>query len=235
MTPQTSKPSRPLPTWIIRLGTALVTVHFLALGMLVLAAPSGTWPTRFGESMSPGPMFAEKITSVVKPIYLDPLRLTNNYHFAGNRSLVSAVYFEARLKDAQGSVIKTIRFPGDSGSFWRRQRYKVLAMGLGSDIPVQPPGGEVIPAPGQQMEKRIIWDISDPKMWKLSEVPEHLVPKDHPVMRPSEWSLLLARAYALFLAGTGGGIGRDYAAIARTRCCRRTCTCHHRRQAHWTN
>ena len=196
MTPSSPKP---LPVGLARLGAALITLHFLAIGVVVLAAPSGTWPTRFGESMSPGPKFAEALNNnIVAPAYAGPLRLNSNYHFASNRSLISAVYFEARLKDSEGTVTKTVKFPGDSGNFWRRHRYKLFALGLGSDIPVQPPGGEVIPAPGKQMEKMIIWDITDPKMWRLKEVPEHLVPKDRPVMRPSEWSLLLAHSYARY-------------------------------------
>ncbi|HWY86380.1 MAG TPA: hypothetical protein VNX28_06635, partial [Gemmataceae bacterium] len=71
--------------------------------------------------------------------------------------------------------------------------------GLGNDQPVQVGRSEVIPAPGEKMPTVTIWDNSDPKFWKLRDVPEHLVPKDRPVTQPSEWSLLLARSYQRYI------------------------------------
>jgi hypothetical protein len=194
-------PPRQLPPWAVPVGSAFIIFHFLAVGSVVLAASSGPWATntRFGDSPALGPAFAGKINDLVRPIYLEPLRLTHDYHFASNRLLISSVYFEARLKNAQGNEIKTLKFPGNANNFWQAHRYKQLALGLGDDQPVQPPRGEQIAAPGKKVEQVIIWDNSDPKLWKLSEVPEHLVSKDRPVMRPSDWSLLLARAYQRYL------------------------------------
>jgi hypothetical protein len=198
MTPQPRQSPKELPVWAIRLGSLVVGLHFLAIGTLVLSAESGPWATRFGDSPALGPSFARKINDACA-FYLEPLRLTDN-HAAGNRLLASAVFFEARLKDAQGVVFDTVQFPGGGGNFWLRHRYKLLALGLGSDIPVQAPRGEVIAGPGKKMPTMTYWDNSDPKLWKLKTEDEHLVPKDRPVFRPSEWSLLLARSYQRYLS-----------------------------------
>jgi hypothetical protein len=47
---------------------------------------------------------------------------------------------------------------------------------------------------------------------RLNRVPEHLVPRNRPVYRPTEWSLVLARSYARFLCRTNGAA---YAEIIR--------------------
>src|SRR5438132_14179943 len=98
MSIQLTHAPRPLPTGLIRVGSLALFLHFLAVGVLVLSAASGPWPTRFGESLALGPTFAGKMNNFFTPYYLEPLRLTHNYHFSGNRVLVSAVYFEVRLK-----------------------------------------------------------------------------------------------------------------------------------------
>jgi hypothetical protein len=195
---QQARLPKALPAWALRVGSLVIGVHFLAVGTLILSGASGPWPTRFGESPALGPVFAGKFNEYLSPYYLEPLRLTNN-HSPGNRLLASAVYFVAQLKDANGVVVQTLKLPGDTGNPWLRHRYNLLALGLGSDIPVQAPRGEVIPAPGDKMPKMTYWDSSDPKLWKLKTVDEHLVPKDRPVMRPSEYSLLLARSYQRYL------------------------------------
>jgi hypothetical protein len=212
MSQESIQAPRPLPGWVIGLGSVVIGLHFLAVVTLVLSAASGPWAVRdqedrIVESSGLGPKFAEVINDLLAPAYLVPLRLTQTYHYApdripkvtswdgGNHFQASAVYFEARLKNAQGAVIQTLKFPGDAGNFWLRHRYKLLALGLGSDQGVQVGRSEVIPAPGEKMPTVTIWDNSDPKLLKLRELPEHLVPKDRPVTQPSEWSLLLARAY----------------------------------------
>jgi len=207
--------SKELPIWAVRVGSLLIGVHFLAVGTLVLAAANGPWAVRFDdrvmESTASGPKFAEVINDVFAPTYLEPLRLTHNYQYtpdrplkvstwdAGNRLLISSVYFEALLKDAKGVLIRTIKFPGDTGNFWVRHRYKLLALGLGNDQPVQVSRAEVVQAPGKKMGKVAFWDASDQKLWKLTTEDEHMVPKDRPILQPSEWSLLLARAYQRYL------------------------------------
>jgi hypothetical protein len=197
---------RPLPRVFIWVASALVSLHFLAILMLVLAAQSGPWPTpdpvfdATGSRESPveGPYFATLITNVTMPCYLQPLRMTHNYHFQSNRLNLSHVYFEARLKDDQGKVT-TLTFPDQTQNPWMRHRQSLLAQALGDDMPVQVPRGEFIPAPGQKMPMLTIWDGAPKTVLKLREVPQHLVAKDRPVFRPSEWSLLLARSYARYL------------------------------------
>jgi hypothetical protein len=193
-----------LPAAVIWGGSLVLGVHFLALLMLVLSAQSGPWLMRFGDSLAEGPIFAARVNNVLTPYYLYPLRMTHNYHFLSNRLNLSEVYFEARLKDDKGTVT-TLKFPENTGNPWMRHRQKLLALGLGDDMPVLPPRGEVIPAPGQKMRTLTIWDFAKgPDTLVLREVPEHLVPKDRPVFRPSEWTLLLAHAYARYLCREHG-------------------------------
>jgi hypothetical protein len=176
-----------------------IGAHFLGLLMLVLAAQSGPWAMRFGESPAEGPLFAAKINNVVTPAYFQPLRMTHNYHFASDRVTPSQVYFEARLKDAAGNVT-TLKFPDPDANPWVRHRETLLALGLGDDMPVQTARSEVIPAPGQKMRTRTIWEpVKGSEALVLRELPEHLIPKDRPVFSPSDWTLLLARGYARHL------------------------------------
>jgi hypothetical protein len=215
MAQQQTRSAKELPAWAIWLGSLVIGVHFLAVGTLVLSAANGPWAVRLDErvmeSTASGPKFAETLSDVFTPWYLEPLRLTHNYHYtpermpkvqtwdAGNRLLISSVYFEARLKDARGTLLRTIKFPGDTSNVWLRHRYKLLALGLGNDQPVQVNRAEVIPGPGKKMGKVTFWDSSDQNLWKLTSEDEHLVPKDRPVMQPSEWSLLLAHSYQRYL------------------------------------
>ena len=63
----------------------------------MLAAQSGPWlvpPPFNGASMAEGPQFARSITqNVTSRLYLEPLHLTHNYHFAGDWPSEYAVYF----------------------------------------------------------------------------------------------------------------------------------------------
>jgi len=206
MSQQRAIAPRPLPPALIWVGSLAIVLHLFAVLMLVLAAQSGPWATRFGDSPAEGPMFAGKINNVLTPWYLQPLRMTANYHFLSNRLSVSEVFFEARLKDDKGNVT-TLQFPDPTGNPWVRHRQSLLAGGLGDDIPVQAPRGEVIPAPGQQMQTYTIWEpVKGEDTLKLREVPEHLVPKDRPVFRPSPWTLLLAHSYARYLCREHGAV-----------------------------
>jgi len=189
---------------LIWVGSAAIVFHLAAVLFLVLAAQSGPWATPFGESPALGPLFATKINDTVTPWYLQPLRMTHNYHFMSNRLNNPEVYFEARLKDDQGKVT-TLKFPDATLNPWLRHRQSLLALSLEEDIRVQPPRGEVIPAPGKQMKTLTIWEpVQGETNLRLQEKPEHLVAKDRPVFRPSEWSLLLARSYARHLCREHG-------------------------------
>jgi len=208
MSQQRAITPRPLPPALVWAGSAVIVFHFFAILMLVLAAQSGPWATvHFGDSPAEGPMFAAKVNNALAPWYLQPLRMTHNYHFMSNRCTMPEVFFEARIKDDKGNVI-TRRFPDPDANWWIRHRQGLLAMGLGDDIPVQTPRSEVIPAPGQKMPTLMIWTpVQGENHLRLQPVEQHLVPKDRPVFRPSPWTLLLAHTYARYL-------GREYGAAS---------------------
>jgi hypothetical protein len=199
-----------LPPWLTALGSAAVAFHLAAVALLALAAPSGPWPTAFGASTTAGPQFARSVSAVTTPYYLGPLKLTHNYHFAGNRPAATAVYVEARLKDAEGRPVRTVRLPDEGANFWVRHREALLAQWLTDDQPVQPRMGEAIPAPNQAVPTVSIWDGGGPgRALSLRAVPEHLVPRERPVYRPSDWSLLLARSYARHLCRRHGAASAE--------------------------
>jgi hypothetical protein len=199
MTQDRPNPPRELPRWAVALGSIVIGLHLLAVGMLVLSTSSGPWPTRFGESMADGPYFAIKLNRLFFSAYLEPLRLTHTYHYASDRPLVSAVWFEGKLKNANGDVFKTVKIPEESANFSVRHRQHLIAMFLGNDQPVQAPRAESISAPGQKMRQVSIWEGGEANTLRLIQKEEHLVPKDRPVMRPTDWSLILARSYQRYL------------------------------------
>ena len=71
-------------------------------------------------------------------------------------------------------------------------------------MPVQPPPGEAIPPPHQQAPSVEIWEPGPDRVLRLRSVAEHLVPRDRSVLRASEWSKLLARAYGRYLCRVHG-------------------------------
>lgn len=186
---------RPLPRGLALVLSGVLAAHLLAVGLLVLAAPSGPWPTPFGQSLAVGPPFAQSASEVVGQRYLRPLKMTHNYHLTHNRTGQPGAFFEVQFADDSGAVIRTLRFPDPQANFWVRHRQSVLARMLADDVPVQPGMAEAIPAPNQQARTVTIWDGGDNQALQLKTIPEHLIPRDRPVFRPSEWSLLLARSY----------------------------------------
>ncbi len=201
MTAALPRPSRPLPLWMTGAGSLLAVGHLLALGLLALSAESGPWMMSNGvPSTALGPEFATRITAnVTVPCYLQPLRMTHNYHFESNKPITLGIYFEVRLKDADGTVFRTLKFPEDKANFWVRHRQNILAFGLGNDQPLQRRGTEVIPAKGAKMPTAEYWDKSDVENWRLKQVEEHLLPRDQTYERPSEEAKKLAQAYMRYL------------------------------------
>jgi hypothetical protein len=195
----------PLPSWLIGAGSVIVAGHLLALGVSVLAAPSGPWPTPYGRDMAEPPAFAGRTAdNLVRPIYLRPLKLTHNYHFATNEGELPGVYFTVQLKGASGETLATLKFPEDGANPWVRHRESLLARSLAGDQPVQPPPGEAIPAPGQHVRMVQIWESSPDQSLRLGSVAEHLIPRNRPVSRPSDVALVLARSYARYLCRQHG-------------------------------
>ncbi|MCC6421814.1 MAG: hypothetical protein IT429_26655 [Gemmataceae bacterium] len=200
MSPPASGAPRPLPTWLVVAGSAAIVFHLGTVATRALSAQSGMWfVPNFGPSMAEPPTFAKVIDEVTNRNYLYPLKMTHDYHFPSNRPALPGIEFEARFKDRDGKLV-TLKFPDAKANPWVRHRQHVLAAALGNDIPVQPPQGEVIAAPGQEVRQVQIWDIGPEGALQLKTVPEHLVPRNRPVARPNEWALLLARAYARYLA-----------------------------------
>jgi hypothetical protein len=197
------------------LASLFVIFHLLTIVILVLSAPSGPWPTPFGPSPALGPPFAGTIANVTTRYYLEPLQMTHNYHFTGNHPDQGDIAFEVGLKDADGRLMETVRFPSPRANSWVRQRQVALAQNLGDDEPVQTPRGDMLPAPGQKMPMMKIWDMAGPNKLVVREVPIHLIAKDRPVSRPREWSLLLARSYMRHLCRQYGAASAELKRISR--------------------
>jgi hypothetical protein len=187
-------PQKPLPRWLVVTASLVVAWHVGAVLLLVLASPSGPWPTPYGSSTAVGPVFALRAGDTVTRHYLTPLKMTHNYHFLRNRPGMPSVWFEVRLRDAEGNLIRTVRFPDPDAAFPVRHRQSVLAHNLADDQPVQARPGEVIPAPNQSARTVEMLDRVGDGVLALRSVPEHLVPRDRPVFRPSDWSMILARS-----------------------------------------
>jgi hypothetical protein len=199
-----SGPACDLPPWLVWLGSAAVAAHLFALIVLVLAAPSGPWPTAFGASTAVAPPFAQSLSEISTRHYLAPLKMTHNYHFTTNRPAAPEVYLEVRLKDEAGNLLTTVRVPDEGANFWARHRQLLLAQALGDDQPVEARPGETIPAPNQQVRTVEFWKPGGDRVLRLTREPEHLIPRDRPVSRPSEWSLVLARSYVRHLCRAHG-------------------------------
>ncbi|HEV3445291.1 MAG TPA: hypothetical protein VG099_11650 [Gemmataceae bacterium] len=199
----------PVPRWLAVLASLAILAHLLVIGARVLDADSGPWVTSMGNSPATGPQFAREIDQVTNFSYLRPLRMGHNYHFQSNRPEQTDVYFEAELKDASGHVLKKLRFPEQSANLWLRHRQLLLARGLAEDMPVQPPQGEEVGAPKAGAPSAEIWEFGPGKVLRLQTIPEHLIPRDHPVFRPSEWSRLLARSYARYLCRMHGAASAE--------------------------
>jgi hypothetical protein len=183
----------------------VIAAHLLAVVTGVLAAPSGPWPSPTeGASMAPPPQFAFRVSDKLTFPYLRILKLTHNYHFPSNRPAHPGVCFEVRLKDEAGKEVATVQIPDAAANRWVRHRQVLLAQGLGEDQPVLPPPGELIAAPGREVPKAQYWEPVGLGRLRLRSVDVNQVPRDRPVMGPSDWSLLLARSYTRYLCRTHG-------------------------------
>jgi hypothetical protein len=193
-----------LPRWLIVAGSVAIAVHLLALGALVLAAPSGPWwvPPPVGVTDALPPTFAAAVNDVTAPNYLHHVKLTHNYHFNSNRAALPGVELEARLKFKDGSV-KTLKFPDKDANPWVRHRQSLLVRVLAADRPVMldPTKGVALVRDAVKKPTIQYWDLTpgDPTLRIKTEAEDRIPRRPGEVFRPSEWSLLLAHAYARYL------------------------------------
>lgn len=198
-----------IPRWLVFPASLALAFHFGAVICGALAAPSGPWPSMDGppEPFSP-PQFAFSLAELTRP-YLKLVKMTHNYHFVTNRPGIPGASFEVRLKDAEGQELTTVQIPEPGANRWVRHRQALLAQGLADDQPIMPPPGEVIAPPLRAVPTVPIWEPADKGKLVIRTVPEHLIPRDRPVFRPSEGSLLLARAYGRYLCRTHGAASAE--------------------------
>jgi hypothetical protein len=191
--------ARPLPAWLLAVGSLVLLFHFFAIVILVLAAPSGPWPTGMGVNMAQPPTFAQSAEAYTSPYYLWFLKMYSTYHFQSNRPAYPGVYFEVVLKNDAGKVIKTVKFPEDDANFWVKHRQVLLARNLADDQPVEPTPGEKIAAPNRHVNMVPIWLMKPGDSGvSIQSVEEHKI-RDYvergPVFRPSELSKIVAHSY----------------------------------------
>lgn len=194
-----------LPRWLTIAVSVAIVFHVSTLVIKVLAAPSGPWFTPEGPSLAAPPQLAFALNEHVGRHYLRAMKMTHNYHFMSNRGSMPRAYLTVRLLDEKGAVQETLRFPDSDNGRLVRGWQELVTRWLVDDQPVQPAQGEYIPAPNQTVPMVSVWEMSGmDRQLQLRSVPEHLIARDRPVMKPSDWSMLLMRAYARYLCRTTG-------------------------------
>jgi hypothetical protein len=212
-----------MPRWLVAAGSAAIVVHLVAVVIPILDTPSGPWVTSDGVRPAEAPGFAQSASGLAT-VHAEYLRVSHSYHFVSNRPAdIPGVQFDVRLKNDQGDVIEMLHFPDPHANPWVRHRQEVLANALAPDLPIQQQGGEVIPAPGESptvflwaLPREDFSGMQPPPLpadrnvpLHLQAVPQHRVPRYRTVMRPSEWSLTLARSYARYLCRTHGAASAE--------------------------
>lgn len=193
-----------LPAWRVRAGSFLIIGHLLAVAIGIVAAPSGPWPDNGMGSFATPPQFAHTLYELWPADYLRLVGLASSYHFDSNRPAVPVAWFEARLLDRDDRQVVSFTMPNEQENWYVRHRQSLLARALADDRPLPPLQGERIAPPNRWVAKIPIWEVDGTAGLKLSRVPEHLIPRDRPVFRPSDRSLVLAHAYARHLCRTHG-------------------------------
>lgn len=213
--------ARRLPRWAILAGSLAIVVHFTLLLGMVFSAQSGQWPTPRGPDYAFPPPFAREINELGFPNYLKPLKLVQNYHFVDNRPAVPSARIEVRLWDKTGRELETVTIPDPDACFWTQHRQRNLARIFTDDRPVAPPEAEDIAAPDEKATLTPYWEFHwdfnwdfdferiNPSVLYLREVPQRLVPRERPVMAPSPWARVVARAYVRYLCRKHGAVAGE--------------------------
>jgi hypothetical protein len=202
-----TEPTRPLPGWLMTVCSVVVVLHLSLIGVFALSASSGPWPVPppFDQmtpvSFADGPMFATSVTgNFTIPYYLKPLWMTHNYHFQTNRPAEAAVYFEAHLKDAAGTVT-ILKFPDDKAVWWVRHRQEVLAQALNQDRRKPPIGTQPVPQKDKQLPTYEVWLPVDrsPMEMKLKTVTDLDLDPMPSHLQPTGWTKAVSESYARHL------------------------------------
>jgi hypothetical protein len=196
-------PLRRVPTWLLWLGSLAIVFHLGSVGVNALAAPSGPWPGGEGDQIVRPPLIFFNSDRVVAD-YLQPIRMTTNYHLLANQMPGKpGVWLEFRLKDDDGKELATVKLPDANANAWVRHRQSILTTVFGEDQRIAPPQSEIIAAPGREVPKVQFWDM-DKGLLKLKTVDINQIPRDHPVSGPNDFTFLCARSYARYLCRTHG-------------------------------
>lgn len=192
------------PRWLVALASVPIVYHLGSVALGVLAAPSGPWPLGDGVGMAlPPPAVASANESLAQP-YLQTVKLTHNYHYPSNRVGGPDAYLEVQLEDADGNHLRTVRVPDPDSPPYVQRRQALLIRALLDDQPITAPTGEQIYPPGQTPPRVLIWDWTEQRQLFLREVAEMEIPRNRPVFRPTEWSLIVVRSCARHLCRTHG-------------------------------
>jgi hypothetical protein len=218
-----------LPPWLVFAVTVAIVLHLTAVVLPVLSAPSGPWasPGQGGRAMEESPRFALAAQGL-STLHTRYLRMGQNYHHVLNRpGDIPGVELEVRLRNSDGELIRTLKIPNPDANPWVRHRQELLVRSLAPDLPVDPPGQEMIAPAGKSVPTQSIWVLPEERLsdeksgqpapdeedrtiqLRLRDVPQHLVPRTRSVMRPSEWTVLLARSYARHLCREYGAASAE--------------------------
>ena len=177
----------PLPRWLIIAGSAAIVYHLAAIIIPVLDAPSGPWPTPMSGGLRAEPPAFAHAAAGVSFLQGRVLRAAHSYEFVSDRpGEFPAVEFDVVLRNEQGEVTRTLHFPDPHANRWVRHRQAVLATSLAMDLPVAPPGSEVIAAPGTKPSTEQLWmrpNLTDTALdnLKAAGVPKDVLKKISPL------------------------------------------------------
>jgi hypothetical protein len=208
-----------LPRWLVLVGSAAIVFHLAAITLPVFDMKSGPWPGGFAEA----PAFARSARGL-STLHGKYFRIVHSYDFPTNRpSDLPGVQLEVRLKDADGKVFRTLRFPDANANFWVRQRQELLVRNLAPDQVLEPPGAELLAAPGQEVPTVSFWMLpnefgsdadkppssSDKIQLHLRTVDYNHIPRNRQLMKPTDWALVLQRSYARYLCRKHGAASAE--------------------------
>jgi hypothetical protein len=198
-----------VPRWLLHLGGVALAAHLAVLVGLTLSVASGPWPSPFGDSMALAPQFAQFVRLYASPLYGKVFKIAPTEFAPRAHPAAIGAWVEIRLKDDAGKVVNTLRFPEEGANPWVRQRQVLLARGLTDDQPVTPRMGEAVGPTIGKTPTVTYWQRDAAGTLHLVAQLDHLVPRDQPLQKPSEWSLLLARSYARHATAVHGAAAAE--------------------------